>query len=388
MFDLDLTQPEPIPAAGIDEAVSLMQSGRLFRYNGDAAVRLEVAFAELTGSKHALAVNSGGSSIFLSLIAAGVQPGDTVLLGGFTLAPVPGAIVHAGARPILVDVTEDLVIDTDDLRAKADQARFFLLSHMRGHISNMAEIMAIAAEFDLIVIEDCAHTLGATWDGKASGTFGIAGCYSLQTYKHLNCGEGGVLVTDDADLAARAIIHSGSYMHYQHHQARPPLEVFERWRAITPNYSMRLTNLAAALALPQIPLLAERAERMNRAYNHLATRLRSLAGVRVPKRDPREAFIGSSIQFFPTASRSQLQEFTQRCADAGLPLGWFGRERMEGFTSRPAQWDYLQERELPETEDILANLMDLRIPPAMTIDHCDAAVDIINTALTAVRERP
>lgn len=386
MFTFDLTQPEPIPAEGIADALQLLESGRLFRYGEDYAARLEARFADMLGTNYAIAVNSGGSAIFLSLIAAGVHPGDRVLLGGFTLAPVPGAIHHAGAVPVLVDITEDLVIDIDDLRAKADQARYLLLSHMRGHISNMEQIMAIAERYDLIVIEDCAHTLGASWDGKASGTFGIAGCYSLQTYKHLNSGEGGIIVTNDEDLAARAIIHSGSYMLYEQHIARPPAAVFERWRSTCANFSMRLTNLAAAIVLPQLDLLAERGERMNRAYRQLEDGLSKLPDVRVPNRDPREAFIGSSIQFFPKASSSQLRNFVAECANQGLNLGWFGNERMEGFTSRPAQWDYLADRFLPTTEQVLANLIDMRIPPSLTPSDCDDAIAVITSALSHVRQ--
>ncbi len=166
--------------------------------------QLEAEFAREVGRRYCVALNSCGSSMFVALRCAGVQPGDKVLSNCFTLAPVPGAIAHAGAQPVLVDCTDDLTLDLDDLahKAAASGARVLLLSHMRGHIADMDRVLALCRAHGLTLIEDCAHTMGAGWDGRLTGTFGVAGCFSLQSYKHANAGEGGLLVTDDADLAA------------------------------------------------------------------------------------------------------------------------------------------------------------------------------------------
>jgi dTDP-4-amino-4,6-dideoxygalactose transaminase len=106
--------------------------------------------------------------MFVALRCAGVQPGDKVLSNCFTLAPVPGAIAHAGAQPVLVDVTDDLTIDLDDLahKAPASGARVLLLSHMRGHICDMIALLALCRAHGCTLIEDCAHTMGAGWDGR------------------------------------------------------------------------------------------------------------------------------------------------------------------------------------------------------------------------------
>ncbi len=109
--------------------------------------------------------------------------------------------------------------------------------------------------------------MGAGWAGKATGTWGRAGCFSLQSYKHANGGEGGLLVTDDEDVAAQAILFSGSYMLYRSHLARPADEVFERWKYVTPNFSLRMSNLAAAVARPQLgAMLKDRCGRWNERY--------------------------------------------------------------------------------------------------------------------------
>ena len=170
-------------------------------------------FAGLIGRRYAVAVNSCGSSMFLALLDTGIRPGDPVLMNAFTLGPVPGAIAHAGAVAIPVEITEDLVIDLADLRAKAKSsgAKHLLASHMRGHLCDLEALEALeslSADEGITLIEDCAHALGANWDGTPAVAFGRAACFSLQSAKHVNAGEGGVLVTDDADLAVATVSSS------------------------------------------------------------------------------------------------------------------------------------------------------------------------------------
>jgi dTDP-4-amino-4,6-dideoxygalactose transaminase len=183
-----------------------------------------------------------------------------VLTSTFTLAPVPGAIAHAGAEPVLVETTRGYTTDLDDLESKAASsgARAFLISHMRGHITDLQAVRRICDAHDIVLVEDCAHTMGAKWSGRHTGTWGKIGCFSTQTYKHMNSGEGGLLVTDDDDVCARAILFSGSYMLYEQHLVRPPTEVFERWKYQTPNFSLRMSNHAAAMLRPQLGAVAGR----------------------------------------------------------------------------------------------------------------------------------
>ena len=176
-FTGNFTQQEPIPEDAIAAALAVLQHGRIHRYNltGDEAgetALLEREFADQTGAKYCLAVASGGYALATALRAVGVKPGDKVLTNAFTLAPVPGSIASVGAEPVFVGVTEGLVIDLDDLAAKADQAKVLMLSHMRGHLCDMERLMAICDGAGIAVIEDCAHTMGASWKGRASGRWG------------------------------------------------------------------------------------------------------------------------------------------------------------------------------------------------------------------------
>jgi len=393
---LDLSRQEPIPADGVAAALELMHSGKLHRYGEtdgttSAASRLEAAFAAELGVRYCVALNSCGSSMFVALRSAGVQPGDLILSNCFTLAPVPGAIAHAGAIPVLVDVTEDYTIDLDDLQRKAaaSGARTLLLSHMRGHICDMDRLSAICNQLGVQVIEDCAHTMGAGWNGRATGTWGRAGCFSLQSYKHANAGEGGLLVTNDADLAAQAILYCGSYMFYEAHTARPEPQVFERWKYTTPNFSLRMGNLPAALALTQLGgVLAERCQRWNERYRWLAAELDGVDNLTLPHRPAQEQFVASSIQFSLTGlSGAAIAVFLYQAAQRGVHLKWFGAAAPKGFTSAWQHWRYFdQPQDLPRAERVLAGLCDMRLPLMLTQADCMAIGAVIREAMVAARD--
>ena len=393
-FTGSFTQQEPIPEDAIAAAVAVMRTGRLHRYNiapGEVSetAALERDVAAMTGARHCLAVASGGYALGCALRAVGVAPGDAVLTNAFTLAPVPGAIASLGARPVFVEVTQDLVIDLDDLAAKAGQARVLMLSHMRGHLCDMDRLMAICDAAGVTVIEDCAHTMGAAWNGVPSGRHGAVGCYSTQTYKHVNSGEGGFLVTDDDDIAARAVILSGSYMLYDRHQAAPPPAAFAERRWDTPNVSGRMDNLRAAILRPQLARLDRQVQRWNDRYAMLDEGLAQTPGLRRIARDPRGRFVGSSYQFLlPDWAADRVAEVVRRCAARGVELKWFGAPEPAGYTSRYDSWRYAAPPRLPRTDSILAGLLDLRLPLTFSLADCALIARIVRAEVSAVHQQP
>lgn len=395
VFDGSFTQQEPIPDEGIVAAMAVLQHGRLHRYNvveGELSetALLEQEFAAFTGAKYALAVASGGYAIGCALRAVGVKAGDTVLSNGFTLAPVPGAIASVGAEPLFVETAENLTIDLDDLEAQieASAAKYLLLSHMRGHLCDMDRLMAICDAAGVAVIEDCAHTMGASWQGVPSGRHGVAGCYSCQTYKHVNSGEGGFLVSDDAEVMARATIMSGSYMLYERHLAAPPPEVFERVKYVTPNISGRMDNLRAAILRPQLVKLPAQVAAWNARYAAMEAGLRNAPGLSVIERDPRGVFVGSSIQFrLPQATSAEINEFTARCAARGVELKWFGAAEPKAFTSRYDSWRYARPQALARTDEILSGLLDMRLPLTFSVEDCALIARIIQSEARALQGR-
>lgn len=388
-FTGNFTQQEPISEEAISAALEVLRSGRLHRYNtvGNSPSEvslLECEFAEYLGARYCLACASGGYSMHIALRAAGIRPGDQVLTNAFTLAPVPGAIVNASGIPVFVETTQDLVIDIDNLERKIRQtgARFLLLSHMRGHLSDMDAITALTAEHQITVIEDCAHTMGAQWKDRMSGTFGLAGCFSTQTYKHINAGEGGFLTSNDPAFMARAIIMSGSYMLYDHHLAAPDPKFFTQLRLDTPNFSGRMDNLRASILRPQLKRLEENIERWNQRYAIIRQRLSSLKDIYIPNRPASERFVGSSIQFqVPRFSPDQAKRFLFECANLGVELKWFGNPEPIGFTSSYKTWRYVASEDLTQTDSVLATLFDMRIPLTFSLEDCEHIATLITGVL-------
>lgn len=388
-FGGSFTQQEPIPEEGIAAALAVLRHGRLHRYNtaeGETAetALLEEEFAALVGARYCLAVASGGYAMATALRACGVGPGEPVLSNAFTLAPVPGAIASLGAVPVFVGVTGDLTIDLDDLAGKLPQARVLLLSHMRGHVCDMDRLMALCDAAGVTVIEDCAHTMGGAWNGVPSGRHGRFGCYSAQTYKHVNAGEGGFLVSDDATGMARAILLSGSYMLYARHRAAPPPEAFADLRYETPNISGRMDNLRAAILRPQLRTLPDRVARWAERYAAVEEGLRGTPGLTLIDRPEAETFVGSSFQLLLLDWPSEaVAAVVAGCAARGVELKWFGAPEPVGFTSRYDHWRYVQGAPLRATDRILAGLLDMRLPLTFSVRDCATIARIIRDEVAA-----
>ncbi len=382
IFSKPFTQQEQIPDAGIDRAVEIMKTGRLHRYNLVANEDSEASSLEV---EYCLACTSGGYAIQLALRVCGVKPGDKVLANAYTLAPVPGAIHNVGGEPVLVDIDENYHIDFDDLdsKAAASGAKFLLLSHMRGHIADMDRVVEICTKYGICLIEDCAHTMGAKWRGVRSGNFGTVAAFSTQTYKHMNSGEGGFLTTNDAEIAARAVVSSGSYMLYGRHGAIPAEDIFQKVRLHSPNYSGRMDQMRAAILRAQLPLLEDNLMRWNVLYDRLHARLSATQGVIIPQRKQEEFYVGSSIQFrVDSIARENIPAFITACNARGVELKWFGEDEPKAYTSRYDSWRYIDDIPvLPMTLKILEKTLDMRVPLTFTAEDCDVIADIIEDEL-------
>ncbi|MEK0162983.1 aminotransferase class I/II-fold pyridoxal phosphate-dependent enzyme [Phaeobacter sp. JH20_36] len=393
IFSGSFTQQEPIPEDAIEAAVAVMRHGRLHRYNvvadeaGEVTL-LEEEFAAQMGAPYALAVASGGYALATALRAVGVRPGDRVLTNAFTLAPVPGSIAAVGAQPVYVGVTEALTLDLEDLErqlAADGHPKVLMLSHMRGHLCDMDRLMAICDAAGVTVIEDCAHTMGARWNGVLSGRHGAVGCYSCQTYKHVNSGEGGLMITSDPEIAARAIMLSGSYMLYSRHRAAPGPEVFERIKYETPNISGRMDNLRAAILRPQLRQLDQQVQRWNERYQQIETGLRDTPGLQVVERPQAELYVGSSIQFLLLDwSADKIREVLRRCSARGVELKWFGAAEPVAFTSRYDSWRYAAAPAMPASDRVLHGIIDMRVPLTFSLSDCAQIARIIRAEVAAV----
>ena len=373
-FGKSFTRQAPLPEASVEAALAVLRGGALHRYGADPseAAALEREFAASIGARFAVAVASGGYALGCALRALGVGPGDPVLLNAWTLAPVPGAVAGLGARPVLVETTEALRIDLGhlaDRMAAEPAARVLLLSHMRGHVADMRAVAALCERRGVAVVEDCAHTMCAAWDGVPTGRWGVAGCFSTQSYKHVDSGEGGLVVTDDPDLAARMVLLSGSYRLHDRHGAAPGPEVFACHVGAVPNVSGRMDEVRAAILRPQLAALPARVAAWNRLYRALEAAFAAAPGLSTIPRPAEEAFVGSSIQVL-ARDPDRVPAFLDACAARGVAWKWFGGAA-SGYTATHRDWGHVAPQALPRTDAITARLLDMRVP--LTFDDRDCA---------------
>lgn len=383
----DLTAAEKIPDAAMSEVERILQTGDLFRYTSDNSpvALLEAEFAKALGSQFALAVSSCSAALFLSLKALGLPRDSKVLIPAFTFAAVPSSVVHADCVPILCECGDDYRIDLADFEKKLPDTAAVIISHMRGHTSDMDAIMAMCDAAELPVIEDAAHSLGTTWHGRNIGTLGKIGCFSFQSYKLLNAGEGGILITDDADLIAQTIIMSGAYEH--NWQKHPVLhQAFAKWQNKLPLYNLRLNTLSAALIRPQLDALQDRVTRGRRNHDHVAAILDDSPWIDVPKPLLPEQRAPDSIQFnLLNMTHTQVDAFIDQARSLGLKVQVFGRSRdnARAFWN----WNFLTYNpDQPKTRSMLDRACDVRLPARLSLEDCDAVAHTILDSIDATME--
>lgn len=384
----DVHASEPIPEAARAEIDRLLASGDLFRYTApaDAPVALlEAEFAALMGSRYALAVSSCSAALFLSLKALDLPRGARVLIPAFTFAAVPSSVVHAECTPVLVEVGANYRVDMADFAAKLPGAGAVMISHMRGHTSDMDAIMALCDAAGIPVVEDAAHSLGTLWGGRKIGTVGKVGCFSFQSYKMVNAGEGGILITDDPEIAARAIIMSGAYeTNWKKHPGLA--NSCAHWQNRLPLYNLRMQNLSAAVIRPQLPLVAERVERGRANHDHVAARLNASRNLVVPEPLAPERRAPDSIQFNMTGGWTDAEALGFQAATGarGVSVQIFGLS--EGNARAFWNWQFLGEApDLPQTRAMLMRACDVRLPTRLTGPELDYIADAILDAATEVR---
>jgi len=287
-----VSAPEPgplrIPLADLDydqaeaAAVQRVLASRWLTMGPETAA-FEAEFAARLGARHAISVCNGTAALHLALLAAGIQPGDEVIVPALTFVATANAVRACGARPVFADVCslEEWTLDPADVQRRiGPRTRALLAMHYGGFPCRMPELLALCRAHGLLLLEDAAHAPGASLDGRQAGTFGAAGCFSFFSNKNLAVGEGGMLVTDQDEIAARARLlrsHGLTSSTSERHHGRA-LD----YDALEVGYNYRLDELRAALGRVQLGKL-EAGNRRRAALSALYRRaLAGLEGVHVP----------------------------------------------------------------------------------------------------------
>lgn len=385
----DVFEAESIPEAARAEIEALLQSGDLFRYTaktGSPVSKLEEEFAQYIGARYALAVNSCSSALFLSLKALGFGEGEKVLIPAFTFSAVPSSVVHAGCKPVLVNVGENYRVLMDEFERKLDDGvAAVVISHMRGHTSNMTEILKLCEERNIPLIEDAAHSLGTTWSRKKIGSLGKIGCFSFQSYKLVNAGEGGILVSDDADIMARAIIMSGAYeRNWEKHAIVS--DRFAHWQNKLPLFNLRMSNLSAAVIRPQIPEIPMRVKKGRANHDYVAEILSASGWFHVPPPLDLERRAPDSIQFNLRGfdDDKEVLDFQASARARGVEVQVFGlsKDNARAFWN----WEFIEpQTDLTPTRDMLMRACDVRLPTRLEKEALDFIANALVDAAGEVR---
>lgn len=392
----DIKTPDPIPEEGQETALEIMRTGRLYRYNVAKAEEAEVcktekALTEYTGHKYCVALNSCGSALMLLLKTTGLKPGDKVISNAFTFGAVPSAIEHAGGKAVYVESTMDMVIDLEDMEKKLQDnpdCKHVLISHMRGKLGDMQGIKDLCDKYDAILLEDCAHSLGVFYKGVHSGHMGIACAVSSQSYKMINSGEGGFLLTDNADIAAQAAVYAGAYEGLSaKHMTVPDKAAFKDYPVTLPNYSIRMSNLAAAVIRPQLKTIDERTKKYQARHDKLQEVLEARIGehLTIPKLTPEVSqMVHDSFQFNldEKFTPEMIEEFLKECGDHGLPVELFGhKSNARNFIN----WGFAPaDVPLPKTAKMLSRACDVRLPLMWDDEDFDDMANVLVESIEKV----
>jgi len=250
---------------------------------GPRVADFEEAFAAYVGTRYAFAVSSGTSALHLALAACGCGPGDEVIVPSLTFVAAANTVRHAGAEPVFCDVQSevDLNLDVASVEAAIGPAtKAIAVLHYGGHPCDMEHVLELAREHDLVVVEDAAHALGASLEGRMCGAIGAAGCFSFFSNKNLPIGEGGMVVTDDDGIAEQIRLlrsHGMTTLTWDRHRGHA-----HSYEVVTSGFNYRLDELRAALGLVQLRRLDDGNAAHGRYVARYRERFGGVAGLTMP----------------------------------------------------------------------------------------------------------
>jgi len=345
---------------------------------GPRVQAFEEAFADSCGAAHALAVSSGSAALHLALLAVGCGDGDEVVVPSLNFVAAANAIHHVGGIPAFCDIVgpDELTADPDDLEAAISvDAKAIIVMHYGGFACRMDRIREVADRYGLAIIEDAAHAPGARYRGRWCGTLGDIGCFSFFANKNLPVGEGGMLVTDDDDLAERLRLlrsHGMTVLTWDRQRGHAP-----GYDVVTAGFNYRLDELRAALGLVQLGRIPAENDRRRRVAHRYRQALDGRAGLTMPFGDPAaqqaSAHHLAVVLLPPGLDRDRVRADLQR--DGIQTSVHYPPIHLFSYYERSDQ------RPLPRTEEVAARLLTLPLYGGIEEDKIDAVIEGVLAAV-------
>jgi len=346
----------------IDNVVKVLKSGMIAQ--GPRVAEFEEKFAEYVGVDHAVAASSGTTALHLAILAAGIGKGDEVITTPFSFVATGNCILYAGACPVFVDI-DPLTYNINPSKieeAVTDKTRALLPVHLYGQPAQMDEINRVARDNDLVVIEDAAQAHGALYNNEKTGSLGDMGCFSFYPTKNMTTSEGGIITTDNEEIAdnARILRAHGEKERYSH---------------VVLGYNFRMTDIAAAIGLSQLKKLDGFNQRRQENAEYLTEHIKEIPGIQHP-----HVLAGAEHMFHQYTIRvggGKREEFMKFLNENGVGTGiHYPITLYQQKLYRDLNFD----ADCPESEKAANEVLSLPVHPNLSVEDVEKIVNVISTA--------
>lgn len=357
MVKINIAKPI-IEQEEIDNVVEVLKSGMIAQ--GPKVSEFEEKFAQWIGTKYGISTSSGTTALHTALLACGIGEGDEVITVGFTFAATSNSVLYTGARPVFVDIDEDtFTMDPSKIEdAITDKTKAILVVQLYGQSADMDPILDIAHKHNLLVIEDAAQAHGAEYKGRKVGTLGDVACFSFYPTKNMTTGEGGMITTDNEEIAKMARIYRahGSSVKYHHDYL---------------GYNFRSTDIAAAIGLAQLKKIDSFNDKRNENASYLTDGLKDVNGVVPPvvKEGNKHVFHQYTIKV--DGDRDKWLDFlNEKGIGCGVyyPIPLYNQKLYK---------DLGYNQSCPVTDKIVDEVISLPVHPSLTKDELDTIISVV-----------
>lgn len=372
-----------------EEVLEVLESGKLFRYDTRALAdtktgNFELKLAKYFNSRYALALSSGTAALTVSLLALNLPKGFEVACPAFGFPATASAVLLAGGKPKLFAVDKNLHFSLDDLSNRwSDKIKAIIVVHMRGFSSHIKKIVEFANKHNIPVVEDAIPALGARYGNKLLGTFGDVGCFSMQSDKTINTGEGGFLVTNNPKIYELAVLLSGAFEgRYRKHINKITSEYS------LPLFNFRIDEIRSALAIKQLQKLDNHVCALQRNYKYIAEKIANIPNLRIREPVKENAYLGDSLVFFVPSGKADW--VAEAITKEGVKSRCFGSRKNKNVRSFwnwhfISSWndDFIDEcpSYLTETAEILDSSVDIPLSPLLSNKDLDDSVAAIKKVM-------